>query len=131
MFSFDWLKMARADNAFASRQIAGKIGNGIEFARKKFEHRLIKHMDKAAVWLHVADCKWLEALGSSVGMVVALEVGIDRKITWGLLAIFCASFGRAKRYCDEMEPTALGWGKSDRESLFASGVEKKLVGVVT
>ena len=43
-------------------QVAGEVGDGVEFARKKVERRLIKDMDKAAIGLHVADCKRIEAV---------------------------------------------------------------------
>ena len=66
MFAWHRAEMSRAYDAFAPGQVAGEVGDGIEFARKKIERRLLKDMDKAAIWLHVADGKRLEASGPAV-----------------------------------------------------------------
>ena len=124
MFARDRREMPRADDAFAPRQVASEVGDGVEFARKKLERRLIKDMDKAAVGLHVADGKRLEAVGPGIDMVIAFECGVDRKIARRFLVVFGASLGSAERDRNEMDSSPLGWGKRERESLLACRVEK-------
>ena len=65
-------EMARAHNALATCEVTREVGDGVEFAGEKFKRRLIKHMDKGALRLHVTDREWHEALGGGVNVAFAL-----------------------------------------------------------
>jgi hypothetical protein len=65
-------EMARAHNALATYEVTREVGDGVEFAGEKFKRRLIKHMDKGALRLHVTDREWHEALGGGVDVAFAL-----------------------------------------------------------
>ena len=65
-------EMARAHNALATDEVTREVGDGVEFAGEKFKRRLIKHMDKGALRLHVTDREWREALGGGVDVAFAL-----------------------------------------------------------
>ena len=127
MFARDRREMPRANDAFAPHQVAGEIGYGVEFARKKFERRLVKDMDKAAVGLHVADCKGFEAIGSGVGMVVTLERRVDRKIPGDSLR-YSAQASEAPSATARDGPPPVGRGKRDGNRCLHASVEKYLVG---
>src|SRR5688572_2845737 len=95
-------EMARAHNAFATCEVARKVGDSVELAGEKFERRLIKHMDKGAFGLHVADRERHKAVGRSVGVAFAFQVGGNRTIAGGFLVVFGADFGSTERDRDVM-----------------------------
>ena len=75
VFTRDRRKMPRADDALTPHQVAAEVGYGVKFSRKKFECWLIEDMDKAAIGLHVADCKRFEPLGPGVVWSSPLSAG--------------------------------------------------------
>src|SRR5258708_8056323 len=119
MLTSERQEMTRAHNAFATCEVAHKIGDGVEFAGNKFERRLIEHMDKGALGLHVADCERHEALGRRIGVAFTFHVSTNWEVA-GRLIVIRAGFGSTERDRDLMYPPSLGRRKGEREFLPAT-----------